>query len=151
MSDVPDANFGGSIEAGGEATIYLSLDGEHVIKSISLDYYDGEPLLAIDRILIHNYLFPETSLTDIGFGRDADGQFKILAAQRYVKGERAMRDEIVRYALERGFSTTDNNSYHIQGIKISDLNELNVIKGEDGFFHVIDAELRFETTSEPSV
>ena len=142
LSDVLEDNFGTPIEGGGEAVVYDA--GENVVKSISLDYYDGNPQAALDRILLHNYLFPDTQLTDIGFGRDSDDTFKILVSQPYIKGRAATRDEIIKYAKDRGFYTTDNNSYYFRNIRINDLNELNVIIGNDGIPRVIDAELRFD-------
>ena len=142
LSDVLEDNFGTPIEGGGEAVVYDA--GKNVVKSISLDYYDGNPQAALDRILLHNYLFPDTQLTDIGFGRDSDGTFKILVSQPYIKGRAATRDEIIKYAKDRGFYTTDNNSYYFRNIRINDLNELNVIISNDGIPRIIDAELRFD-------
>ncbi len=63
LSDVLVDNFGTPIEGGGEAVVYYT--GDSVVNSISLDYYDGDPQLALDRILLHNYLFKDTQLTDI--------------------------------------------------------------------------------------
>ena len=134
-------NFGLPYEGGGEAVIYDA--GKDVAKSISLDYYDGDVELALDRILLHNYLFPEAKLTDIGFGKDTDGTFKILVYQPFIAGNPATREEIINYAKNRGFETIDNNIYYFKGIKISDLNEYNVIKTDSGELAVIDAELRF--------
>ena len=143
--------FDEPFEGGGEAVVYLADGGTNVVKSIHLGYYDNDPQLALDRILIHNYLFPNTALTDIGFGRDSDGTFKIFVSQPYIKGKAAKREEIIQYAKDRGFTTTDNNVYYYDGIRINDLNELNVIKTQDGAFAVIDAELRFSTDNSSQV
>ena len=137
-----EANFGKPVGGGGEAVVYRS-DDRTVVKSIGLDYYGDDVQLAIDRILIHNFLFPNTALTDIGFGRGSDGTFRIIAAQPFVKGIPATREEIVGYAKVRGFQTDDNNIYRFNGFIVNDLNELNVIKTKEGNFAVIDAELRF--------
>ncbi len=148
LSDTLEYNFGEPFESGGEAVVYLADDGETVVKAISLDYYGGDPQLALDRVLLHNYLFSNTSLTNIGFGRDSDGTFKIFVEQPYVKGTPASRKEILQYAKNRGFRTVDGNTFYFNGIKINDLNELNVIKSPNGDFAVIDAELRFITQEE---
>ena len=140
---VLEDNFGSPINSGGEAIVYLGNDGKTVVKLISLDYYNNDVQEDLDRILIHNYLFGrEARLSDIGFGRDKDGTFKILVEQPYIEGEFATHEEIVEYAKERGFSTEDGNVYYYNGIKINDLNSLNVIKMLNGGFAVIDAELR---------
>lgn len=146
LDAVLNENFGSPFEGGGEAVVYYA--GKNVVKSISLDYYDDNPQLALDRILFHNYLFPDTQLTDIGFGMDTDGTFNMLVSQLYIKGTAADRDEILQYAEDRGFNTTDGNAYYFKGIKINDLNELNVIKDSNGILRVIDAQIGFLTQEE---
>lgn len=138
------ANFGEQIGQGGESVVYEGEDGT-VVKSIGADYYNGDIQLLLDRILIHNYLFPETALTDIGFGRDSLGNIRVIAAQKFIKGSEPSREEIVEYAKNRGFKTEDGNTYYYKGIKISDLNQLNLIKAENGQLFVIDNELSFVT------
>lgn len=61
-------NLGNEIAESGEAKIHDH--GATLIKSIGLDYYIL-PILALDRISLHNAYFPETQLNVIGFGRDA--------------------------------------------------------------------------------
>lgn len=135
--------MGHSINSGGEATVYLGEDGT-VVKSISLDYYNGDPQKALDRILLQNHLFGDiTKLSDIGFGLDSDGTFKIIVAQPYINGTFATHEEILDYAKERGFTTEDGNTYYYKGIKINDLNPLNVLKTPNEGYAVVDAELRF--------
>lgn len=142
LDNTLETNFGHSINSGGEATVYLGEDGT-VVKSISLDYYNGDPQKALDRILLHNYLFGDiTKLSDIGFGRDSDGTFKIIVAQPYINGTFATHEEILDYAKKRGFITEDGNTYY-KGIKINDLNPLNVLKTPNEGYAVVDAELRF--------
>lgn len=68
-------SFGNEIAEGGEAKVYDH--GATLVKSIGLDYYIL-PILALDRISLHNAYFPETKLNVIGFGRDADNNFKII-------------------------------------------------------------------------
>ena len=98
----------------------------------------------MDRILLHNYLFGDiTKLSDIGFGRDSDGTFKIIVAQPYINGTFATHEEILDYAKKRGFITEDGNTYYYKGIKINDLNPLNVLKTPNEGYAVVDAELRF--------
>ena len=143
LDNTLEANFGHSINSGGEATVYLGEDGT-VVKSISLDYYNGDPQKALDRILLHNHLFGDiTKLSDIGFGRDSDGTFKIIVAQPYINGTFATHEEILDYAKKRGFITEDGNTYYYKGIKINDLNPLNVLKTPNEGYAVVDAELRF--------
>lgn len=98
----------------------------------------------IGGILIHNHLFGDiTKLSDIGFGQDSDGTFKIIVAQPYINGTFATHEEILDYAKKRGFITEDGNTYYYKGIKINDLNPLNVLKTPNEGYAVVDAELRF--------
>ena len=52
-------------------------NGTTIVKRIGLDYYIL-PELALDRITLHNTLFPETKLVVLGFGRTSDGNFQII-------------------------------------------------------------------------
>ena len=68
-------SFGEEIAEGGEAMVYDH--GATLVKSIGLDYFIL-PILALDRIALHNAYFPETQLTVLGFGRDENDEFKII-------------------------------------------------------------------------
>jgi len=39
---------------------------------------------ALDAIVLHNYLFPETAMKVVGFTRDSDNLFRIILTQPYV-------------------------------------------------------------------
>ena len=54
---------------GTESIVYFDPDTHVVYKLISLKHYNILRL-ALDRVVIHNALFPETSLKVIGFARD---------------------------------------------------------------------------------
>lgn len=150
LDAVLEDNFGTPVNMGGEAIIYKGKN-DTVVKSLSLDYYEGNPIEALERIIIHNHFFPETALTDIGFGQNVDGTFKIIVAQPYVKGATsATHEEIQQYITqELGFATKDGNVYYGHGVKLNDLNPKNVLKkvDENGDIHyfVIDLEARDNT------
>ena len=57
MENVFQHTFGEELAEGGEAHVYDN--GNTIIKRIGLDYYIL-PELALDRITLHNSLFPET-------------------------------------------------------------------------------------------
>ncbi|MDY4555195.1 MAG: hypothetical protein SO468_03300, partial [Prevotella sp.] len=63
------------IAEGGEANVYDH--GNFLVKSIGLDYFI-QPILALDRITLHNTYFSETSMQVLGFGRDSNDEFKII-------------------------------------------------------------------------
>jgi len=56
---------------GGEAMIFAD-DKDNIIKLISTEYFIT-PQFALDRIVLHNALFPESKMVLKGFTRDKDG------------------------------------------------------------------------------
>ena len=92
--------LGEQIAEGGEAVVYDH--GATLIKSIGLDYFI-QPILALDRITLHNAYFPETALTVIGFGRTTDGDFKVVVEQPFIEGSHVSDEEIAEFAKRLGF------------------------------------------------
>lgn len=129
----------------GEAVVYYDGKGS-VYKAIGLDYY-VEPQLAIDRIVLHNSLFPETRLSILGFGRNKDGLFQILVQQPFVQGERPSDVQLASL-----MSDLKCNPYHgsktdymVPTIYIGDIHDENVILTAEGNLRVIDGEFRLNT------
>lgn len=54
---------------GTESEVYFDVNNQTVRKLISLKHYNVLRI-ALDRIIIHNALFPDTCLKLIGFGRN---------------------------------------------------------------------------------
>ena len=102
--------------------------------------------LALDRIIIHNALFPETALTVIGFARDKNNAFVVVVKQPYVSGDSIEPDERMSFMYDMGFKDAGMDygmhlNYMTDNLYVGDLNEFNVLKGESGY-HVIDADCR---------
>lgn len=134
-------NLGNEIAEGGEAKVYDH--GATLIKSIGLDYYIL-PILALDRISLHNAYFPETRLNVIGFGRDAGNKFKIIAEQPFIEGGRMSDGEIQTFMANMGFALINprNWTYATPGIYLSDMHDENVIKSDAGTVFVVDCDIR---------
>lgn len=137
-------SFGNEIAEGGEAKVYDH--GATLVKSIGLDYYIL-PILALDRISLHNAYFPETKLNVIGFGRDADNNFKIIVEQAFIEGKQMTDDEIKFYMEKMGFTLINpkNWTYATPEIYLSDMHDENVIKSELGSVFVLDCDIRINT------
>lgn len=137
-------SFGHEISEGGEAKVYDN--GVKLIKSIGLDYYIL-PTFALDRISLHNAYFPETFLEIIGFGKDIDGNFKIIVEQPFIKGSSMTEREIQEFAENLGFKLMNarNWTYATPQIYLSDLHDENLIKSESGNVFVIDCDIRINT------
>ena len=136
--------FGERIAEGGEAIVYDH--GATLVKTIGLDYF-VEPILALDRISLHNAYFPETALTVLGFGRDAEGNFKIVVEQPFIKGNRMSDEEIAEYMRHMGFELRNprNWTYATPEIYLSDMHDENVIRSDSGNVFVIDCDIRINT------
>lgn len=136
--------FGTELAEGGEAKVYDH--GATLVKSIGLDYYIL-PVLALDRISLHNAYFPETRLNVIGFGRDNKQNFKIIVEQPFIEGGHISDKEIEDFATALGFTLINpkNWTYSTPDIYLSDMHDENVIKSKAGNVFVIDCDIRINT------
>ena len=123
-------SFGKEIAEGGEAMVYDH--GSTLIKSIGLDYFIL-PILALDRIALHNTYFPETQLTVLGYGRDRNDEFKIICEQPFIGGTHVSDEEIAEYMKRMGFELKNprNWTYATHDIYLSDMHDENVIRSEN--------------------
>lgn len=136
--------FGAQLTEGGEAHIYDN--GQFVLKRIGLDYF-VLPILALDRITLHNTLFPSTNMFVMGFGRTTSGEFQILVKQQFIQGVKVLEEEIQLFAEALGFKliSARNWTYATPHIYLSDLHDENVIKSLGGNIFVIDCDIRINT------
>jgi len=136
--------FGEQVAEGGEAHVYYK--GNTLVKSIGLDYYIL-PVLALDRISLHNAYFPETRLKVLGFGRTSEGDFQVIVEQAHIQGEQMADEEIQQFAKKIGFKLRNprNWTYTTPEIYLSDLHDENVIKSVNGNIFVIDCDIRLNT------
>lgn len=144
VDDSLHCSFGDEIAEGGEAMVYDH--GTTLVKSIGLDYFIL-PILALDRIALHNAYFPETQLTVLGFGRDAKGEFKIICEQPFIGGTHVSDEEIAEYMQRMGFELKNprNWTYATPDIYLSDMHDENVIRSQTGAICVVDCDIRINT------
>ena len=138
------ALFGEQIAEGGEAHVYDN--GSTLIKTIGLDYYI-QPLLALDRISLHNAWFPETRLKVLGFGCTTQGDFVIIVEQPYIQGNPITDAEIADFAIALGFTLKNprNWTFVTPEIDLSYLHDEKVIRSAEGNIFVIDCDIRINT------
>lgn len=130
---------------GTESVVYFDVETRLVYKLISLKHYNVLRL-ALDRIIIHNAIFPETCLLVIGFAKDHSGQFVVVVQQSLVLGDTITEKERVSFMHDLGFEDAGMDygmhlNYKTSELYIGDINEFNALKGEYGL-HVIDADCR---------
>ena len=144
VEDSLHSSFGEEIAEGGEAVVYDH--GSTLVKSIGLDYFIL-PILALDRITLHNAYFPETQLTVLGFGRDISGEFKIICEQPFIGGTHVSDGEIAEYMQHMGFELKNphNWTYTTPNIYLSDMHDENVIRSITGAICVVDCDIRINT------
>ena len=120
--------FGPMIAQGAEAKVYYRGGDTSVIKERASIYSTTQK--ALDAIVLHNYLFPETAMHVIGFTRDSDGLMRIILTQPYIRCLRlASKSEIDSLVFAKGFH--DNCSgqgvnYISDRIALEDMHPANV-------------------------
>lgn len=136
--------LGEQIAEGGEAAVYDH--GATLIKSIGLDYFI-QPILALDRIALHNAYFPETRMKVLGFGRNTNGEFKIIVEQPFIKGMHISEGEIGNFMISMGFELRNprNWTYVTPEIYLSDMHDENVLRSAAGTIFVVDCDIRINT------
>ena len=134
------------IAEGGEAKVFSN--GNGILTKILSTAYFITPQFALDRITLHNTLFPAASFKICGFGRSSDGEFQFIVEQPFIQGGHISLDEIRRFMEMSGFKKSDKdrgNTYTTDYLYVSDLHDENVIKTANGTLIVIDADVRWNT------
>ncbi len=103
---------------------------------------------ALEAIVLHNALFPETQMTTIGFTRDSDGLFRIILTQPYIGCQRlATKAEIDEMVGAKGFHDNgDGNgvNYINERLHLEDMHPANVfIDPQSGKPICIDCIVKF--------
>ena len=120
--------FGPMIAQGAEAKVYYKDGDTSVIKERCSIYSTTQK--ALDAIVLHNYLFPETAMKVIGFTRDSDGLMRIVLTQPYVNCLRlATKEEIDDMVAAKGFRDNWNGqgvNYISDRLALDDMHPANV-------------------------
>ena len=120
--------FGPMIAQGAEAKVYYKDGDTSVIKERCSIYSTTQK--ALDAIVLHNVLFPETAMKVIGFTRDNDGLMRIVLTQPYVNCLRlATKQEIDDVVAAKGFRDNWNGqgvNYISDRLALEDMHPANV-------------------------
>lgn len=136
--------YGERVGFGAEANVYC--DGVHVVKSIGIPF---NPVEAMDRIAVTNFLFPETALELIGFGRRADGEFCMVVRQPFIHGG-YVEDACVHVDVLNDFRPDPDGAYAVfcnDRYVLGDLHDRNVLRSPGGNLFVIDCNASLNTPS----
>lgn len=130
---------------GAEALVWFDSDTNIVSKAV-IPYLQS-PQEYLDRLSIHNTLFPETAIQVVGFSQASDGTLQFIVEQPLVIFERgATREEVQELMSKLGFEHYEDNDYLNNETLIEDLHQGNVVIDKaTGRLAVIDPIIRFNT------
>ena len=138
-------------DTGTESTVFFDPPNRLVRKFITLKHYNILRL-ALDRIIIHNAIFPNAYMRVIGFGRDEDNNFGVLIEQPYIEGMPVSEDERADFMYKMGFEDAGEDygmhlNYKTDTLYVGDLNDYNLLKHENGSIFVFDCDCRLNVPS----
>lgn len=144
--DSIDGEVAGYIGEGQENHVYLSKDGQHVIKLNNFNFVPNNATnlsAFIDRLRAHNELFPADAMELLGFTENAKGEVSAIIRQPFVDAEREATDsEIDDYLEERGFTVDMTDEWSNGKYGILDLKPSNVLVDKNGRLRFIDVVVR---------
>ena len=123
-----ESEYGPIIAQGAEAKVYYKTGDSSVIKLRTSIYATLSK--ALEAIVLHNALFPETQMNVIGFMRDSDELFRFILTQPYVGCKRlATKQEIDILVGNLGFEDNWNGegiNYKSSRLSLEDMHPANV-------------------------
>ena len=133
--------------SGSEANVYY--DGKNVFKVIDYNHYRSFEKL-LDRISIHNAIFPDSKMEIQGFGvkddiPDSTG-FSIIVKQTLIQGKEPSNASIVQDSLlQRGFHIPEDSKIFCftnneGSVMLYDIHDLNAIQTKSGKIIIFDCE-----------
>lgn len=143
---VPADTFGEYVTEGAEQRVYFPVNADYVVKVADAIFY-ATWIDYFNNLLIHNFLFPDTAYTLIGFYLN-DEKFYAVLKQLFIKSTQPTDLSAVReFMLSNGFLHKRNNDYFhpFLGIIIEDLHDENVLTNSgvlffvDTVFYITDA------------
>lgn len=138
-----DERLGEEAGNGTEAIVWANPENKSVIKAVSYDM-EGSIGNLIDKIVVHNTIFPETRIKVLGVSKLSDGTNTLVVEQPFIDydNSRTMsREEIVSFMETKGFTTTSTEEFpeFSNGrYTIADLHEGNIGLTKGGNIAVID-------------
>lgn len=144
------------LSSGKEADVYLTHNGNDVVKIIDYSVYSQTPTdFYRDRIELFNHLFPETAYTLLGFTDNADGKLCFIVSQPYIQGHllenywlatkgkikySELEPMLEKYMLDNfGMHKYGLDAYENDNFRIQDLHLKNVKIDDNGNIFIIDA------------
>ncbi len=125
------------IGEGAEQKVYLIEDEKTVLKTNDTIFYESWEDYFIG-LLIHNFLFPNTSYKLLGFCQDSKNLLSAVTQSFIFSTEPTNLDNLRIFLEKNGFKHKRNNDYfHPElGIILEDLHDENVLTNNEIFFFI---------------
>ena len=151
---VPLANLtelGAPFPSGMENDVYYNDREGSVYKVNNLSLHKNNILSLLERIDLHNQLFPNTAYSLFGFAGFKNGAVYPILKQDFVPNANfATPEEIDGYMRSMGFENGEKEAEYSNGkYVVSDLRPRNVLKSLSGNFYVIDAGVELNSSELP--
>ena len=104
----------------------------------------------LDRIALHNYLFPETAMSLFAFGKSKKGELSFLVRQPFIKGSHLTKEQIRQHIERIGFGPNpfprfSGEDYLTPLIALGGMHDENLLLTPQGHIAVIDSDIRLNT------
>lgn len=135
-------NLGVPMPSGVENTVYYNSSEDMMYKMNNL-MTSRSVLRLLQRLNIHNSLFPQTAYELVGFTGFGRGSIYPILRQQYVPNATyATHGEILDYMESLGFAPIGEAAFANGTIEVRDLRPRNVLKTPSGSIFVVDADFR---------
>lgn len=133
QEEILESNF---ISEGAEQRVYR-LDESTVIKTNAGIFYEYW-LDYFNSVLIHNYFFPSTGYTFLGFKVINGEVFAVVRQEFVVANEATDLDSVKQFLNHNGFQLKKNNDYFNSelGLILEDLHDENVLSNTGVLFFI---------------
>ena len=130
--------------SGVENSIYLQEFGKLAYKVNNLMTSHSVSKL-LDRLLLHNEIFPQTKYSLYGFTGFGNGSIYPILTQDYIQDATyATPIEIETYMAALHFDKIADGTFSNGSVIVSDLFPRNVLKDVDGDIYVVDADFKLQ-------
>lgn len=133
--------------SGLEADVFR-VDDHTVKKVVQYDMNHDTPLEYLDRLALHNYLFPEAPYKLTGITRSRFGLCFIVEQPIIKNVLPADSKEVSKYMKQAGFKDMGSNLYINKSYIDGDLHSGNVLTDKEGNLIFIDPVIKLNTTEE---
>lgn len=126
--------------SGMENDVYLDAESNSIYKMNNL-MVSHDVLTLLERITLHNELFPQTAYSLVGFTGFGRGSIYPVLRQAYVANATyATHGEILDYMEALGFTLCGEAAFTNGEVTITDVRPRNVLKDNNGAIFVIDVD-----------